>query len=91
MATTNYDTLIIIITLVILIGISLFFLLKIFSIRENKINDITHANSINYNADLDQIIINCASWNEFWIIDHSTTTVEAADSVGGYSGKGGRY
>ena len=51
--------------------------------------DWIHANSIDYNPDLDQIIINCASWDEFWIIDHSTTTVEAADSIGGFSGKGG--
>ena len=51
--------------------------------------DWLHANSIDYNADLDQIIINSPTFNEFWIIDHSTTTAEAADSIGGFSGKGG--
>ena len=51
--------------------------------------DWLHANSIDYNADLDQIIINIPTFNELWIIDHSTTTAEAADSVGGFSGKGG--
>ena len=51
--------------------------------------DWIHANSLDYNSDLDQIIINSASWGEFWIIDHSTTILEASDSVGGYSGKGG--
>jgi hypothetical protein len=51
--------------------------------------DWLHANSIDYNADLDQIIINSPTFNEFWIIDHATTTAEAADSIGGFSGKGG--
>ena len=51
--------------------------------------DWLHANSIDYNADLDQIIINSPTFNEFWIIDHSTTTSEAADSIGGFSGNGG--
>ena len=51
--------------------------------------DWLHANSIDYNADLDQIIINSPTFNEFWIIDHSTTTAEAADSIGGFSGNGG--
>ena len=41
--------------------------------------DWIHANSLDYNPHLDQIIINCATWNEFWIIDHSTSTIEAAD------------
>ncbi|MDC0249286.1 aryl-sulfate sulfotransferase [Flavobacteriales bacterium] len=64
------------------------------NINYNKNNlpnnpDWIHANSLDYSPELDQIIINCASWDEFWIIDHSTTTSEAADSVGGYSGKGG--
>ena len=34
-------------------------------------SDWLHANSIDYNADLDQIIINFAKIGEFWIIDHS--------------------
>ena len=51
--------------------------------------DWLHANSIDYNADLDQIIINSPTFNEFWILDHSTTTAEAADNIGGISGNGG--
>ena len=51
--------------------------------------DWLHANSIDYNANLDQIIINSPTFNELWIIDHSTTTAEAADSIGGFSGNGG--
>ena len=51
--------------------------------------DWLHFNSIDYNADLDQIIVSCPTFNEFWIIDHSSTTQEAASSAGGFSGKGG--
>jgi len=51
--------------------------------------DWVHANSIDYNPELDQIILNSRNMNEFWIIDHSTTTTEAASHSGGNSGKGG--
>jgi len=51
--------------------------------------DWLHANYIDYNPDLDQIIINLRNFNEFWIIDHSTSTEEAAGHTGGNSGKGG--
>jgi PKD repeat protein len=52
-------------------------------------NDITHINSIDYNEDLDQILLSVNCYNEIWIIDHSTTTAEAAGHTGGNSGKGG--
>jgi hypothetical protein len=51
--------------------------------------DWIHANSIDYNPELDQICISSRSFNEFWIIDHSTTTVEAAGHNGGNAGMGG--
>ena len=51
--------------------------------------DWIHANSLDYNAELDQIIITSRALSEFWIIDHSTTTAEAASSSGGNSGMGG--
>lgn len=51
--------------------------------------DWAHCNAVAYNADLDQIIINSRNFNEFWIIDHSTTTEEAASHSGGNMGKGG--
>jgi hypothetical protein len=51
--------------------------------------DWIHANSIAYNAELDQIIINSRNFQEFWVIDHSTTIAEAAAHEGGNSGKGG--
>ncbi len=51
--------------------------------------DWQHCNSVDYNPVLDQIIINSRNFNELWIIDHSTTTAEAAGHTGGNSGKGG--
>ncbi len=52
-------------------------------------NDWTHANYIDYNSSLDQIVISLRNFNEFWVIDHSTTLLEAASSSGGNAGKGG--
>ncbi|MDX1476648.1 MAG: aryl-sulfate sulfotransferase [Saprospiraceae bacterium] len=51
--------------------------------------DWIHLNSINYNPVLDQILVSSRHFNEIWIIDHSTTTEEAAGHSGGNSGKGG--
>src|SRR5262249_38003886 len=51
--------------------------------------DFTHFNGVAYNADLDQIAVSVWKFSEFWIIDHSTTTAEAASHQGGRSGKGG--
>jgi len=49
----------------------------------------THINSVDYNAELDQIMLSALGFNEVWIIDHSTTTEEAAGHTGGRGGKGG--
>lgn len=51
--------------------------------------DWIHTNSIRYNADLDQILLSSRYLCEIWVIDHSTTTAEAAGHTGGNSGKGG--
>jgi hypothetical protein len=51
--------------------------------------DWIHSNSVAYNEQFDQILISLRNINEIWIIDHSTTTTEAAGHTGGNSGKGG--
>ncbi len=51
--------------------------------------DWNHVNSIHYNAELDQILLSSHNQHELWIIDHSTTTAEAAGHTGGNSGRGG--
>lgn len=51
--------------------------------------DWIHFNSIDYNPDLDQIILSSRHLSEVYIIDHSTTSEEAATHEGGNAGKGG--
>ena len=51
--------------------------------------DWLHSNAIDYNAELDQIMISPRFNSEIWIIDHSTTTEQAASHSGGNAGKGG--
>ncbi len=51
--------------------------------------DLMHTNSIDYNEEFDQIMISVCNYDEIWIIDHSTTTEEAAGHTGGNSSMGG--
>lgn len=51
--------------------------------------DLNHINSISYNADLDQILLSVHRYNEIVVIDHATTTAEAAGHTGGRYGRGG--
>ncbi len=48
-----------------------------------------HVNSVDYNPTFNQIMICAHNLNEIWVIDHSTTTAEAASHSGGVYGKGG--
>jgi len=48
-----------------------------------------HFNGIDYNPQFDQILISCRCNSEIWVIDHSTTTAQAASHAGGTYGKGG--
>jgi hypothetical protein len=58
--------------------------------RAQRVNpDWTHVNSVNYNAEHDQIVISVHEFSEIWIIDHSTTRAQAAGHTGGRAGKGG--
>jgi hypothetical protein len=50
-----------------------------------------HGNSIDYDAALDQIVISARSENEVWVVDHGTTTAEAASHAGGKRGMGGDF
>jgi uncharacterized repeat protein (TIGR01451 family) len=52
-------------------------------------SDVFHTNAVSYNADFDQVLLSIPTFNEVWVIDHSTTTQEAAGETGGRSGKGG--
>jgi hypothetical protein len=51
--------------------------------------DWNHINSINYNSDLDQILLSVWAFDEIWVIDHSTSTEEAKGHNGGNHGMGG--
>ncbi|MBT5813039.1 MAG: arylsulfotransferase (ASST) [Opitutales bacterium] len=51
--------------------------------------DWMHTNAIDYNPELDQIVLSPRSFNELIVIDHSVATKEAAGSTGGKAGKGG--
>ena len=51
--------------------------------------DWVHFNSIDYNSGLDQILMSSRNLNEILIIDHSTTSEEAASNSGGNTGRGG--
>jgi hypothetical protein len=55
----------------------------------NRRAGIFHFNAINYHPTLDQIALSSPTINEIIIIDHSTTTAEAASHRGGNSKRGG--
>jgi hypothetical protein len=50
---------------------------------------MNHINSVDYNPELDQIVLSSATYGEMWFIDQSTTMTEAAGDSGGYHGRGG--
>ena len=55
----------------------------------SNVKDWMHMNGIDYNPILDQIAFSCHNLDQIFVIDHSTTTAEAASHSGGISGKGG--
>jgi hypothetical protein len=55
----------------------------------NDSGDWLHLNSIDYQPATDLICVSSPEFNEFWILDHSTTTAEAKGSSGGRYKRGG--
>jgi hypothetical protein len=51
--------------------------------------DWMHTNAIDYHPALDQIMLSVPTLNEVWIIDHTTTTEQAAGHSGGLGNRGG--
>lgn len=51
--------------------------------------DMMHTNGIDYLAEHDLIVLSSPELNEVFVIDHSTTTEEAAGNSGGRFGRGG--
>lgn len=62
---------------------------ELMNINYSLQKDWIHMNGIDYNEATDQIAVSSHNLSEVWVIDHSTTTAEAATHSGGNSGKGG--
>jgi Arylsulfotransferase (ASST) len=57
----------------------------------NPVADWVHMNALDYNVELDQVIMSSHNLSEVWVIDHSTSTAEAATHAGGAHGHGGDF
>ncbi len=55
----------------------------------SMLEDWLHINSVRYDSARDEILLSVHNFNEIWVIDHSTTTAEAAGHTGGKDGRGG--
>lgn len=64
---------------------------ELLNINYQTQKDWMHMNGIDYNPLLDQIVVSSHNMNEMYVIDHSTTTAEAAGHTGGRSGHGGDF
>jgi hypothetical protein len=62
---------------------------ELMNINYKTTKDWLHMNGIDYNPTFDQITFSSHNMNEVYVIDHSTTTAEAASHSGGNSGRGG--
>lgn len=56
---------------------------------EDFVGDWIHMNSVDYNPEYDQILLSAHNFDEVWVIDHSTTTDQAAGHDGGMYHHGG--
>ena len=62
---------------------------ELLNINFSTVKDWMHVNGVSFNPMLNQIAISSHALSEIYVIDHSTTTAEAASHSGGNSGKGG--
>lgn len=51
--------------------------------------DFMHANGLAYDSDKDVVYLSVNFFSEIWVIDHSTSTLEASSASGGNYNKGG--
>ena len=49
---------------------------------KDSTRDFNHVNAVDYNAERDEIVVSSRTFSELWVIDHSTTTAEAAGPAG---------
>ena len=47
-------------------------------------SDWLHLNSMDYNADRDEVVFNSREYSEFYVVDHNTTTAEAKGKKGDF-------
>lgn len=64
---------------------------ELYNINYNLTKDFMHMNGIDFDPIRNQITFSSHFINEMYVIDHSTTTAEAASHAGGHSGKGGDF
>lgn len=64
---------------------------ELLNLNYKAAKDWMHMNGIDYNPVLDQITVSSHNLNEWYVIDHSTTTAEAASHAGGNAGHGGDF
>lgn len=56
-----------------------------------NLSDFFHINALDYDPEREQILMSTRFQDQVFIIDHSTTTAEAAGHTGGRYGKGGDF
>lgn len=57
--------------------------------RRGRGADWLHTNSVDHHPEHDLLLLSVHGFSEIWVIDHSTTTDQAASSRGGRHGRGG--